>query len=141
MFKNLAVSGAIVLGSLCLPSGANARNGTQSHPQPIHFARGAYSKTVTLYLSRQHSEAYFSVRTRADQKMSIKVTPINSHQGIVPAVYVTSPSGHYSGEDAPKARRFDTLRTEAGVYLVRVAPNLMASNGTSGTFRLKVWIR
>ena len=120
---------------------AHARNRTKDRPQPIRFARGAYSKTVTVTLSPTQDNAYFSVATRAGQQMSVKVTPLNSKQGIVPALYVTSPAGHFSGADAPKARRFDTLTTEKGVYLVRVAPNLMASNGRSGIYRLKVWIR
>ena len=73
--------------------------------------------------------------------MSIKITPVNGKQGIVPALDVTSPTGHNSGADAPKARRFDTPKTQGGTYKIRVAPNLMASNGRSGVFRLKVWIR
>ncbi len=135
------VCASVLASGLLLSNSAFARNGSETHPQPICFARGAISKIVTVYLSPRADDAYFSVAVGAGQRMSIKVTPVNSHQGIVPALEVTSPSGHAAGADAPKARRFDTLKTQAGTYLIRVAPNLMASNGQTGTFRLKVWVR
>lgn len=139
--KNLAGLGLLASAFLSPMLSAEAKNGTESNPEIVRFARGATSQTVTVRLTRHDDQAYFSAQVRAGQKMSVKVAPIHLKQGIVPALYVTSPSGHNSGADAPKARRFDTLQTESGVYRIRVAPNLMASNGHSGTFRLKIWIR
>lgn len=106
--------------------------------QRIHFARGAFSQTVQGYLDKKHSRAYYVVRTRAGQRMSVKVWPITKHEGIIPLVLVTTPSGKNSGE---KSMRFDTPKTQAGDYRIRVATNLMASNGDSGNYGLKVWIR
>lgn len=114
-------------------------NGAQDGKlQRISFARGAYSKTVGGVLDKQHSSAYFIVRSNAGQKMSVKVWPKTDHEGAIPIVLVTTPSGENSGE---KSMRFDTQKTETGDYRIRVATNLMASNGTHGTFLLKIWIR
>jgi hypothetical protein len=109
--------------------------------QRIRFAPGATSATVRGFLSKRRPSVSYIVRTRAGQRMSIKVTPVENPSGIVPLLDVVSPSGHSSAADRPKARRFNTQNTEAGDYRIRVGTNLMASNGSSGAFRLKIWIR
>lgn len=130
-----------VLAFWCLLLATAALAQTAAAPQTarrIRFARGAYSKTVAGTLDKQHPRRYFVARTRAGQRMSVKVTPRTRHAGVIPLVIVTSPSGVKSTEKSP---RFDTQSTEAGDYLIRVDTNMMASNGDSGDFLLKVWIR
>jgi hypothetical protein len=104
----------------------------------IRFARGAFSTTVQGRLDKRRPSRFFLARARAGQRMSILVTPLTRHEGVIPLVIVTSPSGTQSTE---KSRRFDTASTESGDYLIRVGTNLMASNGTAGRFLLKLWIR
>ncbi len=71
--------------------------------------------------------------------MSIKVsTPSHKiDEGVVPIIFVTTPSGQTTTD---KIYRFDTPKTEAGDYQIRVAINQMATNGSAGNFYLKVWI-
>ena len=113
----------------------------KTEPQRIHFARGAFSKTVRGHLSKQHGEAFYLVRVRAGQKLSIKVWTANPYDiktAVVPLLFVTSPSGQRTTD---KTRRFDTLNTTAGDYQIRVDVNQMATNGEAGDFGLKVWAR
>lgn len=106
--------------------------------QRIFFARSAFSKTVRGTLNKKNSSAYYVVRAKVGQRMSVKVWPLTKREGVIPLVFVTMPSGKNSGE---KSMRFDTISTQAGDYRIRVATNLMASNGESGNYGLKVWIR
>ena len=73
--------------------------------------------------------------------MSILVTPLSGINGVVPVLNVISPTGAQSQAQRPKALRFDTVKTQAGDYRIEVGTNLMASNGTRGRCRLKIWIR
>ena len=107
----------------------------------IHFARGHESRTVTLTLTQKRPRVTYLVRTRAGQRMGIKVTSLAGNDGVVPTLNVISPSGAQSQAQHTKARRFDTMKTQAGDYRVEVGTNLMASNGTRGECRLKIWIR
>ncbi len=70
--------------------------------------------------------------------MSVKVSSLTDKEGVIPLVFVTAPNGATSAE---KSQRFDTQSTQSGAYFIRVGTNLMASNGESGRFRLKVWIK
>jgi hypothetical protein len=118
----------------------NEAESTEKMPavQRIRFARGAVSKTVRGTLDKKHSSAHYVVRAKAGQRMSLKVWPLTKREGVIPLVLVTTPDGKSSGE---KSMRFDTLATQAGDYHIRVKTNLMASNGASGNFGLKVWIK
>lgn len=133
IFQVAGVCGIAAL--LCFPV-----QGKEKMPaaQRIRFARGAFSKTVRGTLNKKHSSAYYVVRARAGQRLSVKVWPLTSHEGVIPFVLVTTPAGDSSGE---KSLRYDTLRTQAGDYRIRVTTNMMASNGVSGRYGLKVWIR
>ena len=142
----LKLTHTIVLaaGLLLTTPFARAQAGS-SHPHAhrIRFARGATSKTIQVFLSEEQPSPFYIIKTRAGKKMSVEVTPRAKSEGVVPAIEVTSPSGKSSALFDPKIQRFDTQRTEAGDYLIRVTINLMASdwtNGHSGTFRLKVRI-
>lgn len=122
--------------SLALP--VFAGNGsTPAQARRIHFVSGATTKIVSGHLTKVHFAHYYKIKMRAGQRLSIKVTG-TTRDGIVPLIFVTSPSGVPTTD---KIYRYDVYPTESGDYLVRVAPNLMASNGTSGGFLLKVWAK
>jgi len=108
------------------------------HYTRIHFARGATIRTVSTVLSQRLPEHDYVLKVRAGQRMSLRVYPAHPAEGVVPLVLVTDPSGYSSGE---KSDRFDTPSTKAGDYLITVATNMMASNGTRGTVRLKIWVK
>jgi hypothetical protein len=129
----------IIAGCFGLLLPASAQSGySPSQARPIRFAAGTKSKTVVGVLTKKQDNLYYRIRTRAGQSLSLKATAISGYDGIIPLVFVTTPSGLRSTE---KQFRYDVASTEAGDYLVRVAPNLMASNGDTGRFRLKVWAR
>lgn len=113
-------------------------NSSSSVARRLFFAKGAHSKTITGHLTKRNSEHFYKIKVRAKQHLSIKVFSPTDHEGIIPLVFVTEPDGAFSGE---KSQRFDTNATKAGDYLISVVPNLMASNGDSGTFLLKVWAK
>lgn len=113
----------------------------KTEPQRIHFARGARSQTVRGHLSKSHQEAFYIVRVRAGQKLSIKVStakPYRSETAVVPLLFVTTPTGQKTTD---KTMRFDAQKTAAGDYQIRVDVNQMATNGEAGDFLLKVWAR
>ena len=110
-------------------------------PARIHFAHGAFSKTIRGHLSKLQPDASYMVKVRAGQQMSIKVEtvkPYTIETVVVPLLEITSPSGKRTSD---KNTRFDTPKTEAGDYQIRVGVNLMATNGEEGDYKLKVWVR
>lgn len=120
---------------------ASATVAAKTEPQRIAFAPGARSKTVRGHLAKSHAQAFYIVKMRAGQKLSIKVSlaePQPIATSVVPMLFVTTPMGQKTGD---KTRRFDTQKTVAGDYQVRVAVNQMATNGEAGNFLLKVWAR
>ena len=130
--KYLALSTSL---ALVLAQTAHAK------PTRIHFAHGAFSKTMRGHLSKQQSNVSYLVKVRAGQQMSVKVEtakPYTIETAVVPLLEIVSPAGKRTSD---KNTRFDTPKTEAGDYQIRVGVNLMATNGDEGDYKLKVWVR
>ncbi|PQV64398.1 hypothetical protein B1R32_10579 [Abditibacterium utsteinense] len=122
------------------PVGAAPRaNTSPQRPQALHFARGATSLAVRGFLGHSQNR-FYTLKTRAGQKLRIRAdsAPRTSGYGIVPLLAVTPPRGKFNGD---KTAIYATNSSRSGIYKIRISTNLMASNGPSGDFVLRVSAR
>ena len=76
---------------------------------------------------------------RARRGQTIRATVSSKTRGFYPLLFITSPSGQNLTQD--KNTSYSARLQETGLYRVRAGVNLMATNATSGAYRLFVRVR
>ena len=106
----------------------------------LRFALGAITVRAYGRLTPAVQEARYVVAARAGQRMLVHTTGITPARDLAHSfttiAIVTSPTGKQEGQKGVVS--FDQTLTETGDYVIRVGPNMMASNVRGGPYLLEV---
>ena len=109
-------------------------------PVRIRFARQAITARVYGRMTPARQSAFYVVAARAGQHMLVHTAGTrpgrDTPHSFTTIAVVTSPSGRQEGQKGVLS--FDQTLTETGDYVIRVGPNMMASNARGGPYLLEV---
>ena len=104
------------------------------HETTIRFARHSHKVLLIGRLSTSHPERTYRLMAKKGQHLKIDLLSLGGENGLVAMYHITFPSGKQFGEKGYDP--FDGMLTETGTYHISVDVNQMASNSTSGKYRL-----
>lgn len=137
--KNGQLKDLVQIANSAAQAGPRTKSGVSPETaRRIKFEPGATKAQVQGSLTKKQPNVYYVIKARAGQHMTVSAVSQTPPKELVTLVTVTSPSGKPS---ADKSAKFDAKLTESGDYVIRVFPNLMASNRDTGPFVLEVVIR
>jgi hypothetical protein len=105
---------------------------------PMRFIPGAITAQVRGRIPKANMSIYYTLKAKSGQHMTVNL--IAPERGFAVSGVVTAPSGKEDGGPGPGVV-FDRALSETGSYVIRVSPNLMASQRQTGPFMVEVIVR
>ena len=139
IFLSLTASGAVLAAGPSEPA-LNVdsrilscfRGASPLCPNLIFFRRGASSTRVYGRLFNINDKRYFTLRARAGQHMTVRITGAGPTRGIV-----TAPSGATDGQ--PGGLIYDAILPQTGNYMITVSESSMGTQWV-GDFHIDIAI-
>jgi hypothetical protein len=107
-------------------------------PQRIRFEPGAICARVRGQLAAKQNDVFYVIKAQSGQHLIVNLAPGPRGLEFANVGIVISPSGEEDGTKGGIV--FDDKLTEDGDYRIRVARNLMATEGGRAAFVLEVII-
>lgn len=105
---------------------------------PIYFAKNRTSTTVTGTLSPKQTAKTYTISAKKGQYMRVELFPKKGSPEFANVGEVTAPSGKMQGDKGGII--YQACLPETGQYQLRIARNLMATQGKTAGYVAKVMI-
>lgn len=119
-------------------NGAQAASSTKTVDTPIHFAKGQISSTVTGKLTPKQDERWYQFSAQAGQYVLINTSPLAGTSETANVGVLHMPDGTYDGTKGGII--YQGCLPTSGKYRLRIARNLMATEGKTAGYTTEVVI-
>lgn len=137
--KSLLMSTIIVVISLIATNNALANtNNIHSKDIPIHFAKGKISTTITGKLNPKQNERWYQFNATSGQYALINMTPLAGTPETANVGVLHMPNGEQDGTKGGII--YQGCLPVSGKYRLRIARNLMATQGKTAGYSAEVII-
>ncbi|WP_443576849.1 hypothetical protein [Psychrobacter maritimus] len=110
----------------------------KSSDTPIHFAKGAISSTVTGKLRPNENERWYSFDANSGQYAIINIAPLAGTPETANVGVLHMPNGTQDGTKGGII--YQGCLPATGEYRLRIARNLMATQGKTAGYKVEVMI-
>ena len=110
----------------------------KSSDTPIHFAKGAISSTVTGKLRPNENERWYRFDTNSGQYAIINIAPLAGTPETANVGVLHMPNGTQDGSKGGII--YQGCLPTTGKYRLRIARNLMATQGKTAGYKVEVMI-
>ena len=110
----------------------------KSSDSPIHFAKGAISSTVTGKLKPNENERWYSFDANSCQYTIINIAPLAGTPETANVGVLHMPNGTQDGTKGGII--YQGCLPATGEYRLRIARNLMATQGKTAGYKVEVMI-
>ena len=110
----------------------------KSSDSPIHFAKGAISSTVTGKLKPNENERWYRFDASSRQYAIINIAPLAGTPETANVVVLHMPNGTQDGTKGGII--YQGCLPATGEYRLRIARNLMATQGKTAGYKVEVMI-
>ena len=138
--SNLLTTRAIntlLLSASLISAGANSAI-AKSSDTPIHFAKGAISSTVTGKLKPNENERWYRFDASSWQYAIINIAPLTGTPETANVGVLHMPNGTQDGTKGGII--YQGCLPATGEYRLRIARNLMATQGKTAGYKVEVMI-
>ena len=127
----------LLLSASLISVGANSAL-AKSSDTPIHFAKGAISSTVTGKLKPNENERWYRFDASSWQYAIINIAPLTGTPETANVGMLHMPNGTQDGTKGGIV--YQGCLPATGEYRLRIARNLMATQGKMAGYRVEVMI-
>ncbi|WP_201526246.1 hypothetical protein [Psychrobacter frigidicola] len=138
--KSLISAGAIISLMLTTGAQASANNSHSVHPteQPIRFAKGQVSTSISGKLSPKQHERWYQFSAASGQYTVINITPLSGTPETANVGVLHMPNGSQDGTKGGII--YQGCLPVSGNYRLRIARNLMATHDKTAGYTVEVII-
>ena len=135
--STIRVVKTLLLSATLIGVSANSTLAKSSDP-PIHFAKGAISSTVTGKLKPNENERWYRFDANSGQYAIINIAPLAGTPETANVGVLHMPNGTQDGTKGGII--YQGCLPATGEYRLRIARNLMATQGKTAGYKVEVMI-
>lgn len=128
---------ALLLSTALVSLSANSAV-TKNSDTPIHFAKGALSSTVTGQLKSNENDRWYRFNASSGQYAIINIAPLAGTPETANVGVLHMPNGTQDGTKGGII--YQGCLPATGTYRLRIARNLMATQGQTAGYKAEVMI-